>query len=184
MQPNVAGWLMTEKLDGMRGYWDGRQLWTRRGNPIYTPRWFTAGLPKDATLDGELWLRRNSFEATMRITRRHEPLGGWSEDDDWKKITYRIFDSPSAPQGLGVEGRLDWVSPKIKDCAYAKIMKMRRINNNEVSSACLCQGQVSHAKPEPSSRAEASAQIKTPTLTLKSLLVMIPNTNRRICFRR
>jgi len=29
----ITGWVMSEKLDGIRGYWDGHQLLTRKGFP-------------------------------------------------------------------------------------------------------------------------------------------------------
>ena len=35
----------------MRAYWAGGHLWSRGGNLIYAPGWFTAGLPKDLELD-------------------------------------------------------------------------------------------------------------------------------------
>ncbi len=44
----------SEKLDGVRGYWDGHQLLTRGGERIAAPAWFTAGWPAVA-MDGELW---------------------------------------------------------------------------------------------------------------------------------
>jgi DNA ligase-1 len=37
---SLDGWLLSEKLDGVRAYWDGQQLWTKNGNPIYAPEWF------------------------------------------------------------------------------------------------------------------------------------------------
>ena len=58
---NPTGYLMSEKLDGMRAYWCGRQLWTRSGLPIVTPEWFTTGFPADVELDGELFLGRKLF---------------------------------------------------------------------------------------------------------------------------
>lgn len=48
-----AGWLMSEKLDGVRAYWDGKQFLSRQGNLYLAPEWFVAGLP-DVPLDGEL----------------------------------------------------------------------------------------------------------------------------------
>ena len=35
---NIVGWLMSEKLDGIRGYWNGKELQTRRGKKIYSPK--------------------------------------------------------------------------------------------------------------------------------------------------
>jgi DNA ligase-1 len=52
---DVAGWWLSEKLDGVRGYWTGRQFQSRQGNAFHAPDWFTAGLPP-VPLDGELWL--------------------------------------------------------------------------------------------------------------------------------
>ena len=56
-----TGYLMSEKLDGMRAYWCGKKLWTRSGLPVITPEWFTEGLPTDTELDGELFLGRKMF---------------------------------------------------------------------------------------------------------------------------
>jgi ATP-dependent DNA ligase len=36
----VVGWVMSEKFDGIRGFWNGKQLLTRGGQQIITPDWF------------------------------------------------------------------------------------------------------------------------------------------------
>src|SRR5262245_35748711 len=59
-----TGWWLSEKLDGVRAYWDGRQFLSRLGNVFYAPDWFVAGLP-EAPLDGELWLGRKQFQRTV-----------------------------------------------------------------------------------------------------------------------
>lgn len=79
---------VSEKLDGVRAYWDGRQLVSRRGNIYHAPPWFIAGLPK-TPLDGELWAGRQQFETTLAIVRRIQP-----DDQQWRKITYQVFDLP------------------------------------------------------------------------------------------
>jgi DNA ligase 1 len=56
-----TGWLISEKLDGVRCFWDGSEMWTRTGKPFYPPRWFKDLLPKDLGLDGELWTKRDDF---------------------------------------------------------------------------------------------------------------------------
>lgn len=81
-----TGWLMSEKLDGVRAYWDGEHLTSRLGNPFQAPEWFTQGLPKDIKLDGELWLGRGKFQKTVGIVKSH--LG----NSDWHGIQYKIFD--------------------------------------------------------------------------------------------
>jgi DNA ligase-1 len=85
----VTGWLMSEKLDGIRGYWDGARLLTRKGRTIYAPKWFTEHFPPFA-LDGELWRRRGDFAFVQQTVLDETP------SDDWKKITYRIFEVPEA----------------------------------------------------------------------------------------
>src|SRR5262245_12681473 len=40
-----AGWWLSEKLDGVRAYWDGQKFLSRLGNVFHAPDWFTKGLP-------------------------------------------------------------------------------------------------------------------------------------------
>ena len=69
---------MSEKLDGVRAYWDGKSLVSRLGNPFHAPDWFTAGLP-DVPLDGELWIGRKKFQRTVSIVRRQDKSDLWKE---------------------------------------------------------------------------------------------------------
>lgn len=85
---DLSGWWMSEKLDGVRAYWDGKQFISRQGNLYHAPDWFTAGLP-DTPLDGELWLDRKKFQRTISIVRRQD------KSDHWKEIRFRIFDAPA-----------------------------------------------------------------------------------------
>ena len=88
---NVDGWMVSEKLDGMRAYWNGESLVTRSGKPINAPDWFTECLPADCELDGELFVGRGEFQATISVCRKKTPV-----DAEWKTITYMVFDIPSA----------------------------------------------------------------------------------------
>jgi DNA ligase len=85
-----AGYLVSEKYDGARALWDGRQLLFRSGRPVAAPGWFTARLPA-MPLDGELWLGREGFEALSAAVRRQAP-----RDDEWREIRYMLFDLPAA----------------------------------------------------------------------------------------
>ena len=85
-----TGWWISEKYDGMRGYWDGKALWTRGGKAIAAPEYFMAELPKGVELDGELWLGRGKFEETVSTVRRQTP------DDRWKQVRFMVFDAPKA----------------------------------------------------------------------------------------
>lgn len=83
-------YLVSEKLDGVRAFWDGHSLRFRSGLPIAAPGWFTAALPPTA-LDGELWLGRGQFDRLSGIVRRNEPV-----DADWRDVRYMVFDLPGA----------------------------------------------------------------------------------------
>ena len=82
------GWWVSEKLDGVRAYWDGKQFLSRQGHLFHAPRWFVAGLPK-IPLDGELWLGRKKFQRTVSIVRRQD------QSDRWREITFVVFDTPA-----------------------------------------------------------------------------------------
>lgn len=84
-------YLVSEKLDGVRAFWDGRVLRFRSGRRIAAPAWFTAALPA-TPLDGELWLGRNSFDRLSAIVRRSKPV-----DAEWRELHYMIFDLPGQP---------------------------------------------------------------------------------------
>lgn len=85
-----GGYWVSEKLDGVRAFWDGHVLRFRSGLPIAAPDWFTAALPKTA-LDGELWLGRGRFDELSGIVRRQVPV-----EADWRTVRYMIFDLPGA----------------------------------------------------------------------------------------
>src|SRR5699024_8640327 len=79
---------VSEKFDGVRGYWDGHQLLTRSGRAIDVPEWFTARWP-DTAMDGELWAGYGQFSRASVIVRTAD-----SDDPAWHAITYRVFDLP------------------------------------------------------------------------------------------
>lgn len=111
----VGGWYISEKLDGMRAYWDGGYsrgkltsevpyantdkdyrrlnapratgLWSRYAKPIAAPDWFLDQLP-DFPLDGELYLGRGNFQELISIVKQFDP------DTRWQNVVYMVFDSP------------------------------------------------------------------------------------------
>ena len=66
-----TGWLMSEKLDGVRCYWNGSTMYTRNGNPFFAPKWWKDKLPKIA-MDGELWTNRDDFQKIVSIVRKQD----------------------------------------------------------------------------------------------------------------
>ena len=87
-QENLDQYLVSEKLDGVRAYWNGKQLITRGGLIIQAPDWFTKDFPSQY-LDGELWIGRNKYDQVSGIVRTRKP-----NEVDWRLITYQVFDMP------------------------------------------------------------------------------------------
>ena len=88
-QGEVAAYLVSEKLDGVRGRWDGRALWTRGGEPIAAPACFTRGWPP-VPMEGELWLGRGQFDAASALVRAGDP-----RDPRWRALRFMVFDLPA-----------------------------------------------------------------------------------------
>ena len=85
---DLSGWWMSEKLDGVRAYWDGTQFLSRQGNLFHAPDWFVEGFPT-TPLDGELWIDRKAFQRTVSIVRRQD------KSDHWRQVRFLVFDAPA-----------------------------------------------------------------------------------------
>src|SRR5215211_7027624 len=96
-----TGWWMSEKLDGVRAYWDGKQFVSRQGNLYHAPDWFVDGLPS-VPLDGELWVARKAFQRTVGIVRRQD------KPDLWKEVKFLVFDAPAVKDPF--ERRLEFLA--------------------------------------------------------------------------
>ena len=91
---DVKEWWMSEKLDGIRAYWDGTQFFSRTEKEIKAPKAFLDEMPKDMCLDGELCCGRGKFNETSSIVRKTKDVDKYT--DEWlNKITYHVFDTPN-----------------------------------------------------------------------------------------
>jgi len=88
---NPADYLVSEKFDGVRAFWDGKKLKFRSGREVSAPPWFTGRLPSQP-LDGELWLARGRFEELAGFVRKLQP-----DDAEWRQIKYLVFELPDGP---------------------------------------------------------------------------------------
>ena len=86
---DLSDYWVSEKYDGLRGYWDGQQLFTRGGERVQAPAWFTAGWP-NTPLDGELWAGRGQFAKATSTVRQQVP-----NDVAWRGIQFMVFDIPA-----------------------------------------------------------------------------------------
>ncbi len=113
------GWWMSEKLDGVRAYWDGKNMLSRQGNLFHTPEWFVEQFPT-MPLDGELWLDRHQFQRTVSIVRRQD------KSEHWRRVRYLVFDAPACAEDF--EGRLELLQGCLSGAerAYLQLHQHRR----------------------------------------------------------
>lgn len=81
---DLAGWVMTEKYDGVRAFWDGSTLWTRGGNAIAVPASWREELPA-TPLDCELFAGYGKQRQVVTAAR----YGRFTDD-----MRLMVFDAP------------------------------------------------------------------------------------------
>jgi hypothetical protein len=87
-QEDVTQFWVSEKLDGVRARWDGKQLISRGSNVFVASEWFVRDFP-GRPLDGELWMGRGRYEDVVSVVRQQTP------HDGWKHIKFMVFDLPA-----------------------------------------------------------------------------------------
>ncbi|EDZ62324.1 ATP dependent DNA ligase [Sulfurimonas gotlandica GD1] len=115
---NVTSWYMSEKLDGVRAYWDGEKLISRSGKVFASPTFFTKDFPKHE-LDGELWSKRGDFSNTSSIVNQKKAHNGWRD------LTYNIFEVPNA------KGNLLERLENVKTSKYIKVIKQIKVKDKK-----------------------------------------------------
>ncbi|MGQ2996175.1 DNA ligase [Variovorax sp.] len=128
---SLADYWVSEKYDGVRAYWDGRQLFTRGGERILAPAWFTAALPKQP-LDGELWAGRGRFSHAVSTVRSQTP-----NDVAWHEMKFMVFDLPA--QGGDFTARLGVLRKllPITDAPWVVAVPQERATTAEALQALL-----------------------------------------------
>ncbi|MEG0150444.1 MAG: DNA ligase [Comamonas sp.] len=119
---------VSEKLDGVRGYWNGHQLLSRGGHVIAAPPWFTQGWPA-TPLDGELWAGRGQFAHAQATTAQATP-----DDAAWRRMQFMVFDLPAAPGSF--DERLPLLTQAI---AAIKQPWVRKVEQQKLSSEAQLQ---------------------------------------------
>ena len=122
---------VSEKYDGVRGFWDGRTLRTRGGETVQAPAWFTAGWP-EVPMDGELWAGRGRFSHAQSTTRQQQPV-----DVAWRQMRFMVFDLP------GDKGTFDQRLPALNALVeslgqpWVQAVPQRRVANDAALQALL-----------------------------------------------
>lgn len=138
---SIGLWYMSEKLDGMRAFWDGgitrgtpanevpfanvekderyinpvyaTGLWSRYGKAIQAPNWWLDEMPVGIPLDGELYMGAGQFQQLSSCVKQLNP------DQRWQMVRYKVFDTPPYHIIFG-DGRIDTTNFKktLKDVYY------------------------------------------------------------------
>ncbi|MEK6200974.1 MAG: DNA ligase [Desulfobulbaceae bacterium] len=121
---DIAGWLVSEKLDGVRAYWNGKILLSKNGNPLHAPGLFCHNFPP-FPLEGELWGGRGTFEKTVSIVKRQQAHDGWLE------LKFAIFDVPQEPGGFRqrLQKATDWFHTH--PASFAFVIPQKTIQGKE-----------------------------------------------------
>lgn len=90
---DCTGHIAQRKWNGNFAGWDGVSLFTKSGNPILAPDWFTEGLP-DLPLCCELVARIEGAREATNLLQRKGNAG------EWRTATLRVFDAPECRGGL------------------------------------------------------------------------------------
>lgn len=122
---------VSEKYDGVRGYWDGQKLRTRGGETVNAPAWFTAGWPPEP-LDGELWAGRGRFAQAQSTTRQQQ-----ASDSAWRQMRFMVFDLPG--HGGPFDERLSALQARVRQIAqpWVQAVPQQRIASDAALQALL-----------------------------------------------
>lgn len=128
---NLESYWVSEKLDGVRAFWDGTQLWSRGGHVYKAPAWFVRQFPQQP-LDGELWIGRGRFAEVSGIVRRQQPV-----DEEWRRVRFHVFDLPLS--GVVFQQRYQklqqWVASS--GSQYLALVEQRPVRSHTALMAAL-----------------------------------------------
>lgn len=127
----LSDYWVSEKYDGVRGYWDGHRLLTRGGEVVAAPAWFTAGWPEQA-MDGELWAGRGQFAKAVSTVRQQVP-----NDEAWRQIRFMVFDLPT--HGGSFDERLPALQSQVAHIAqpWVQAVAHRKVPHQAALQALL-----------------------------------------------
>ncbi len=91
---NLTDYWVSEKYDGIRGFWNGRQLLSRSGKGLNPPAWFVKGWPAQP-FEGELWAGLGQFEQAASVIQQRQ-----APDSEWQAMRFMVFDANSPTQAF------------------------------------------------------------------------------------
>ena len=117
-------WLVSEKLDGVRGLWDGKQMYFRSGKSMPLPQTFMKDFPPFA-LDGEIYSSHKDFSHILSILKNQEKF------NEILELKYFVFDVPNA-QGT-LQERLESLRTYLtqKPQKFIEIIPQEKISSSQ-----------------------------------------------------
>ena len=116
-QGMLSAFWISEKLDGVRIFWDGKQVRSRSGQWIKLPDELLKQLPAFA-LDAELWAGRGQFQQVMQALQS-------SGAGFWQGIRLMVFDAPQQP-GTFTE-RLQFLQQQLPQTAFVQLLPQQQL---------------------------------------------------------
>ena len=122
---DLKNYWVSEKYDGVRALWNGKQLISRGGNIYHAPSWFIKNFPAQK-LDGELWISRQAFEKVVSTVRDKQ-----ADDGAWKSVKYMVFDLPDSP--LPFDSRLNKMKKFVPplNIPWLQVVKQWKIRSHD-----------------------------------------------------
>jgi DNA ligase-1 len=128
---DLAAYWISEKYDGVRGYWDGKKLWTRGGEIIKAPAWFVKDWP-DTAMDGELWAGRGNFAVAVSTVRMQTP-----DDGAWRKMRFMVFDLPAHGGVFDVRLRVLKLLVRQIDLPWVQAVRQVKVGSHQALLAMM-----------------------------------------------
>lgn len=128
----LLGWQASEKLNGCRVEWDGAAFWTRNGNRVYPPRWFTRGLPR-CRINGEIHAGRGrgmlNDNSAFKVASNAVRLGGdwFTETDDGHPLVFTALYLPEV--GGSWQQRQRAVAKAVRGCRFAEAVRFHVVQS-------------------------------------------------------
>lgn len=130
---NLEEYWVSEKLDGVRAFWDGETLWSRGGHRYSAPAWFTRQFPGQP-LDGELWSGRGRFAELSGVVRKVQPV-----DQEWRQVRFHVFDLPERDRSFEQRYRRLQQLVTAADSRYLVLVEQRVVASHDELMARLQQ---------------------------------------------
>lgn len=124
---NINNWIITEKLDGVRGIYKDGHFYSRNDNEFYVPKEFYSELlliPElnGNILDGELWINRKKFDKLVGLVKKD-----FKTIDEFMEVKFMVFDIPTL--NMKYIDRIKYLENILVNLKYTKFVPYTILKN-------------------------------------------------------